>query len=48
MTFTNDINPTLERQPRGGALDLHWPRIPVCHLAFETDSYFTTIDCLNA
>jgi len=26
-------------------LDSAWPGTPVAHLAFETDTYFTTIDC---
>lgn len=30
---------------RGGALDVHWPCIPVAHLSYETDGYFTTIHC---
>ena len=31
--------------PRGGALDAAWPSTPVAHLAYETDTYFATIDC---
>lgn len=31
--------------PRGGPLDAAWPRIPVAHLAHETDTSFTTIHC---
>lgn len=31
--------------PRGGALDVDWPCIPVAHLSYETDGYFTTIHC---
>lgn len=37
---------TSEIEPRGGALDAAWPRTPVAHLAFETDTYFSTIDCI--
>lgn len=33
---------------RGGVLDVHWPQIPVAHLAFETDAHFYNIDCLRA
>lgn len=36
---------TSEIEPRGGALDAAWPRTPVAHLAFETDTHFSTIDC---
>lgn len=42
---------TLQRsthRPRGGVLDVHWPQIPVAHLAFETDAHFHNIDCLSA
>ncbi|MFW6076056.1 MAG: hypothetical protein ACOC9Y_10705 [Chloroflexota bacterium] len=34
-------------EPRGGALDVRWPCIPVAHLAFETDVYFSNIHCLR-
>ena len=37
---------TSEIEPRGGVLDAAWPRTPVAHLAFETDTHFSTIDCI--
>ncbi len=39
---------TGEIEPRGGALDAAWPCTPVAHLAFETDTHFTTIHCFPA
>jgi hypothetical protein len=36
---------TIEATPHGGALDAAWPRTPVAHLAFETDTHFATIHC---
>lgn len=42
VIITNAIH---DREPRGGALDVRWPCIPVAHLAFETDVYFSVIHC---
>jgi hypothetical protein len=36
-----------EGEPRGGALDVAWPRIPVAHLSHETDTTFSTIHCFS-
>lgn len=41
-------NLTQHATPRGGALDVRWPQIPVAHLSHETDGYFCVIDCLFA
>lgn len=48
MISDHTFNTMHEREPRGGALDVHWPCIPVGHLAFETDGYFVNIHCLSA
>ncbi|HUG16678.1 MAG TPA: hypothetical protein VMM78_16860 [Thermomicrobiales bacterium] len=32
-------------EPPRGTLDAAWPRTPVAHLAFETDTHFATIHC---
>jgi hypothetical protein len=48
MALTHGAQSTIthpETGPRGGALDVAWPCTPVAHLAFETDTHFTTIHC---
>lgn len=32
-------------EPLSGSRDAAWPRTPVAHLAFETDTHFATIHC---
>ena len=45
LATRNTVQTLAPTEPHGGTLDAAWPRTPVAHLAFETDTHFATIHC---